>query len=179
MVERDRIRLWSLRMAFFGVCVVVIFWKLLPLDALPRAWAGPDLIVALSFAWVLRRPEYAPPVLIAIILLLADFLFQRPPGLWAALVLLGSEALKSRAPLLRDMTFVPEWLTVTVVLVVITLSYRLIMAVLLLDQAPLGLHLLEMVMTLLAYPLVVFASAVVLGIRKIKAGDAESLGLRT
>lgn len=179
MAERNRLRVWAMRAVFAAICLCVIFWRLLPLDTLPRGWTGPDLIVALSFVWAMRRPEYAPPLLIAAVMLLSDLLFQRPPGLWAALVVLGAEALKSRAPGLRDMSFAPEWLTVASVLVAITLAYRLVLSVLMVDQAPLGLSLIEMLMTLLAYPLVVLASAWILGVRKIRPGDAESLGSRS
>lgn len=179
MAERNQARLWSMRALFGAICLAVIFWRLLPLDMVPRGWAGPDLIVALAFAWVLRRPEFAPPLLIAALMLLADLLFQRPPGLWAALVVIASEALKSRAAGLRDMSFVPEWLTVASVLVAITLTYRLALSVLLVPQAPLGLSLMELLMTLLAYPLVVLASAFLLGVRRIRPGDAESIGSRT
>ena len=86
MAERNTVRLWLMRGIFAAICGALIFWRLLPLDMLPARIAGPDIIVALSFAWVLRRPEYAPPLFIATILLMSDLLFQRPPGLWAALV---------------------------------------------------------------------------------------------
>lgn len=178
MGEQSAFDLWLRRAIFAALCLAVIFWRLLPLDTLPRGWAGPDLIVALAFAWVLRRPEYAPPVLIAVLVLLADLLFQRPPGLWAALVLLGSEALKARAPGLRDMGFGPEWLSVAVVLVAMTLAERTVLAILLVPQAPLGLSLMQMGMTALAYPLVVLGSALLLGVRKLRPGDAAALGAR-
>ena len=97
MVERSTTRLWLMRGLFFSLGAALIFWRLLPLDTLPDGFAGPDLMVALACAWVLRRPEYAPPLLIGGMILLADFLFQRPPGLFAALVVVATEALKARA----------------------------------------------------------------------------------
>jgi rod shape-determining protein MreD len=178
MVEQSSLHIWAQRVIFAALCLTVIFWRLLPLDTLPRGWAGPDLITALAFAWVLRRPEYAPPLLIALLVLLADLLFQRPPGLWAALVLLGSEALKGRAAGLRDMSFVPEWLTVAVLLVAMTLAERTALAILLVPQAPLGLSLMQVVMTVLAYPVVVGASAVLFGVRKLRPGDAAAMAGR-
>ncbi|RKF14080.1 rod shape-determining protein MreD [Roseovarius spongiae] len=178
MVERVQARLWAMRALFVALCCVVIFWRLLPLDTMPRGWAGPDLILALACAWVLRRPEYAPALLIAAVVLMADLLFQRPPGLWAALALIGTETLKSRAPGLRDLGFGPEWLTVATVLVAMTLGERLILAVLMVPQAPLGLSLMKALFTILAYPLAVLASALLFGVRKIRPGDADSLRSR-
>ncbi|WP_272004918.1 rod shape-determining protein MreD [Roseovarius sp. ZX-A-9] len=172
MAELTQVRLWSMRALFVVLCLIVIFWRLLPLDTLPRGWAGPDLILALSCAWVLRRPEFAPALLIAAMVLLADLLFQRPPGLWAALALMGTEALKARAPGLRDQGFGPEWLTVSIVLVILTLAERLTLAVLLVDQAPLGLSLMQVIATIAIYPLVVMTSFVLLGLRKIKPGES-------
>jgi rod shape-determining protein MreD len=172
MAERPALHLWLMRAVFAALCLAIIFWRILPLSTVPHGWAGPDLIVALSFAWVLRRPEYAPALLIAAIVLLADLMFQRPPGLWAALVVLGCEALKSRAPGLRDRAFGAEWLTVAMVVGSIILAYRLTLAVLMVPQAPLGLSLMQMAMTVLCYPLVVMASALLVGVRKVKPGEA-------
>ncbi len=179
MVEHRGTYLWSMRALFALLCLGIIFWRLLPLDMLPRGWAGPDLIAALAFAWVLRRPEFAPPLLIGLMVLLADLLFQRPPGLWAALVVLGAEALRSRSADLRDMGFGPEWLTVATVLMIMTLAERLILAILLVDQAPLVLNLMQMGATIAAYPFVVMASALLARVRKIRPGDDSSMGQRT
>ena len=136
----------------------LIFLHLLPLETLPRGWAGPDVMLALTFAWLLRRPDYVPPLLIAAVFLLADLLFQRPPGLWAALVLLGNQALRAREPVLRDLTFAVEWLSVATTLFVMMLGYRVILALMMVDQAPLGLSLMQVIATLLVYPLVAIVS---------------------
>ncbi|MCZ4353973.1 rod shape-determining protein MreD [Roseovarius aestuarii] len=178
MVEQSGIYILARRLIFAAVCLSIIFWRLLPLDTLPRGWAGPDLIVALTFAWVLRRPEYAPPLLIAALVLLADLMFQRPPGLWAALVLIGSEALKARAAGLRDMGFAPEWLSVAIALVAMTLAERTVLAILLVPQAPLGLSLMQMAMTVLVYPLVVAASALFARVRRVRPGDVAAVAGR-
>lgn len=179
MDERGQAYLWAMRALFLALCAGVMFLRLMPLDTLPRGWAGPDLIVALVLAWSLRRPEYVPPLLIAAVMLLTDLLFQRPPGLWAALVVIGSQALKARAQDLRDLTFMMEWASVATTLVVMTLGFRIVLGITLVDQAPLGLSLMEMVATLLAYPVVVFASHFVLGVRKAAPGDLDAMRPRT
>ncbi|WP_324753384.1 rod shape-determining protein MreD [Roseovarius sp. Pro17] len=176
MAEDARAHLWTMRALFAALCAAVIFWRILPLSTLPAGWAGPDLITALAFAWVLRRPQYAPPLLIAAVVLLTDLMFQRPPGLWAALVVLGCEALKSRAPGLRDLSFAAEWLVVASVTVAVMLAYRLTLAILLVPQAPLGLSLMQMAMTVLCYPLVVMVSSLLLGVRKAKPSETSRRG---
>ncbi len=175
MAERSATYLWTMRSVYVGLCVAVIFLRLLPLDTLPRGWAGPDLILALTLAWGLRRPEFVPPLLVAAVFLLCDLLFHRPPGLWAALVLIGSQTLRARAPDLRDLTFPVEWASVATTLVAMTLGYRIILGLLMVDQAPLGLSLMEMVMTLVAYPLVVLLSQSLLGVRKVAPGELNAM----
>ena len=177
MAERSYLHLWLMRALFTGLCFSVIFWRILPLSTLPGSWVGPDLIAALCFAWVLRRPDYAPALLIAVVVLLADLMFQRPPGLLAALIVLGCEALKARAPGLRDRAFGAEWLVVGIIAGGIFLSYRLILAILVVPQAPLSLSLMQLAMTVSSYPVVVLVSALLTGVRKSRPG-ASTTGAR-
>ncbi|MGE4327556.1 MAG: rod shape-determining protein MreD [Pseudodonghicola sp.] len=171
-------RLWLMRAAFLGLGVLIIFFHLLPLDTLPRRWAPPDLLVAFAFAWCLRRPDYAPMLIIAGVMLMADLLFQRPPGLMTLLVVLGSESLKNRAAALRGASFVAEWLAVCLTLLVITVLNRVILAILAVEQAQLSLSLIQMLMTMLAYPLVVVVTQSLMGVRKLTPSDAEAMGGR-
>lgn len=178
MDNLSRTRLWLMRAAFVGLSVLVMFFHLLPLDTVPRRWAPPDLLVAFAFAWALRRPDYAPALSVAVVMLAADLMFQRPPGLMALLVVAGSEYLKNRAAALREASFAGEWLAVCLTLSAITLLNRLVLTVLAVDQAQLSLSLIQMVLTMLAYPLVVLATQSLMGVRKPAPGDADALGAR-
>lgn len=175
MAEGGPARLWSMRALYAGLCALLVFVRLLPLDTLPRGTAGPDLILALTFAWVLRRPEYVPPLLIGAVFLLCDLLFQRPPGLWAALVLIGCQTLRARAVELRDLSFMMEWASVATTLAAMTLAQRVVLAITLVDQPPLGLSLIEAMMTLALYPLVVVISQALFGVRKAAPGDLDAI----
>jgi len=150
----------------------------MPIDTLPRRWPWPDLLVVTTMVWVARRPDFAPFWVIAGLFLLTDLLFQRPPGLWAALVLILSEAIRKRAPNIRNMPIGLEWGTVTVGIVAITLIYRLTLAILFLPQAPLGLTLIQMAMTILFYPLVVVLAHFIFGVSRPAPGQVDSLGHR-
>jgi rod shape-determining protein MreD len=179
MAETAGSRLWLRRAAYLLLAVAIMFFQLLPLDTLPPRWAPPDLLMALSLAWAVRRPEYVPALSVAAVFLLADLLFQRPPGLLALLAVLTTEWLKGRARGLRDASFATEWAQVAGALVVLTLAYRLTLAILLVPQPPLGLSLIQMLMTLAVYPAVVALSHLLLGVRKPAAGDLEGQGLRS
>ena len=178
MAEGSAPRVWGMRMLYLGLALAVIFAKLIPLDFQPQVWAGPDLLVALTFAWALRRPEFVPALSVAVIVLLADLLFLRPPGLWAALMVISTQALKNRARNLRDQPFMMEWLAVAGIFLAISLGNRLVLAVLMVPQAPLGLTVIHVVMTLICYPVVVMISQWVFGVRKAAPGDLDRLGQR-
>ena len=167
-----------MRAAFGLLSLVIVFFHLLPLDTAPSKWAGPDLILAFACAWSLRRPDYVPPVLLAIVFLLTDLLLQRPPGLLALLALIGCENLKSRGRSLRDATFAVECFTVAVIIIFIFAANRIIIAVLLIDVPGISLTLSELGMTLLFYPLVVAITHWFMGVRKTTPGDLDASGQR-
>ena len=178
MTEGSQLRLWLMRGAFLLLTLAILFFQLLPLDTTPRSWAGPDLILAFAVAWSLRRPDYVPPLVLALAFLLADLLLQRPPGLWALLALAGCENLKSRARNLRDAGFGVEWFTVAVVLVMITAAHRIVLLLALIDVPRLSLTLSELGATLLFYPVAVGITRWPMGVRRAAPGDLDVLGQR-
>jgi rod shape-determining protein MreD len=167
-----------MRAGYLALCLAVLFFQLLPLETVPRNLAGPDLLLAFTLAWALRRPDYVPVLSIAAVTLLADFLLQRPPGLWAALVVLISGAVKRRAGGLRDQTFAVEWLNVSIAVIVVMLANRLVLSTLLIPQAPLGLASVQTLMTIVTYPLVALITAFAFGVQPIQPGEAETFGGR-
>ncbi|SDG98476.1 rod shape-determining protein MreD [Sulfitobacter delicatus] len=178
MTDLSRSRLWLMRSGFVALALVILFFHLLPLETTPRAWAGPDLLLGFACAWGLRRPEYVPAMILAGVFLLADLLLQRPPGLWAALALIGVENLKSRGRHLRDASFAAEWLSVAVVLSLVILGNRFLLGLALLPTPSWTLNLTEMAGTLVVYPLIVFATHGIMGVRKTAPGDLDALGKR-
>lgn len=179
MTDNSAARLWSMRAGYVALGLLIMFFQLLPLNTLPRGFAGPDLLVAFTFAWAVRRPDYVPVLIVAGMMLMADMLFQRPPGLWSVLMVLGTEALKRRAPGLRDQTFAVEWLVTGMSVVALMLGSRLVLSVLLIPQAPLGLTAIQTVMTILAYPAVALITNYVFGVQKGQPGDVDARAGRT
>ena len=178
MAEVTPARILFMRFSFAGLAFLVIFFHLLPLDTLARNWAPPDLLTALAMAWSLRRPDYVPILLLVPVLLLADFLFHRPPGLLTLLVVLGCEFLRTRGQTPNEATFAAAWLSVAMVLTVITLLNRVTLSLFAVPQAPLGLSVIETIAPIVTYPLVVLFSQGLLGVRKLSATEAEILGAR-
>lgn len=179
MDSTSPLRPWVMRFWFVVLAFVVVFFHLLPLRTTTGGWIAPDLLIGFALAWSVRRPDYVPAVLIGLLILLADLLFMRPPGLMAALVVLGAENLKSRVVQLRDSTFAVEWATVAGVMLAILMANRLMLAMVMIPQVPFGMELLQMVMTLLCYPLIVAVSHYVFGVRKTNPHDTDLAGQRT
>lgn len=175
MVDPRSLRRWLYRVGFFALASFIVFLYLLPIRVGAGYWPGPDLVLGVAFAWVMRRPDYVPVWLVALVMVLVDFLFLRPPGLWAALTIGGLEFLRRRAAQSHDLPFVGEWAMVSGVILTMAVSYRLVLAVFMLDQAPLGLTILAQLSTLLAYPLIVLLSTTVLGVQRVSAAEAEAM----
>lgn len=167
-------RIWMMRLAFLMLGFFVIFLALLPLDTTPRRFAGPEFLVLITVVWIVRRPEYVPALSVAALFLLADFLFQRPPGALTAIMVVTCEVLRRRALILRDATFFTDWLTAAGAITAIALANRLFLAVFLVEQLPLGLTLIQMIMTIAAYPAVVVGCRLVFGLRKASPGDLDA-----
>jgi len=166
------------RTIFVALALLVAFVRLLPLGDGTGGVPGPDLLVALALAWAIRRPDYVPVLLVAILMLMADFLFMRPPGLWAAITVLGVEFLRSREAGFRDLPFLVEWGMVALLLLAMTLANAIVLLVLMVDQPTLGLTLLQLIVTMLAYPLVVAVTVFALGLRRVAPGEVDDRGHR-
>ena len=155
MVDDSNRRVWGYRIAYCGLTAFLAFLYLLPLQSIVPYWAAPDLILGLTYFWSLRRPYDLPIVLIALVVFMADLLFQRPPGLFAAITVIGCEFLRSRAPVFRETRFVIEWLMVGVVITLSLIGNRLILKLALVPTSALSTDLLHIFMTVACVPLIV------------------------
>ncbi len=178
MVDPVTGRTWAYRALFALLMLALAFSQLLPLGMGAGRLPGPDLTLALTFAWVLRRPGYVPAWLVLVIFLFFDLLLQRPPGLGAALMLLGTEVLRSRRDMSRALPFTVEWLLVTLVLLAVAGLNQFALTLALVDRPPLGLALLRALFTAAAYPIVVLVSHYAFGVTSADPAEADALGNR-
>lgn len=176
MAERADARTWMHRGIFMVLAFWIIVFQLVPLDLRPATWAAPDLLLAATLAWVARKPNYLPVPVIAGFFLMADFLFMRPPGLLAVLVVLLTETIRRQHREFRNMTLIMEWGTIAIGIIGITLANRLILALVMAPQAPLGLAAMEMSATILVYPIVVLLAHFLLGVSRAAPGEVGRKG---
>ena len=178
MVDGVRSSVWLYRAVFVALALLLVFLRLLPLGSVAGDWPGPDILLCLVFAWVVRRPDFLPVWLIGAVVLLEDLILLRPPGLWCALVILATEFIRSRAALTRELGFVTEWLLVGGMMLALLLAYRLAFSVAFLPQPGLGFPLLQTLWSILCYPLVVAASRFTFDLRKPAMGEVDAYGRR-
>lgn len=164
--------LWLLIAATF------MFMRLLPLDMTAGSWPWPDLLLILTLGWVLRRPAHLPAVAIGLVYLVEDLLTMRPPGLWALAVLMGTEFLRRRHAVVREIALPLEWAMVAGVLAAMTFGYRLVLAIVMAPQEALDLSLIRFLGTVLLYPVAVLLLQYVLRVRKPATGELDELGRR-
>lgn len=167
---------WLFGAAYAGIVACLILINLMPLKIIPGRLPGPDLMLCVTLAWVLRRPQFVPLPVVAGLFLLADMFFMRPLGLWAAIVVVAVELLRAREPAIRDQTFPVEWGLVAGVMLIMTAANRMIQTVFLVDQVSLGLEFSQVIMTVLAYPAVVLVTRFVFGVTKMRPDDTEAQG---
>lgn len=178
MVDPITARNWGYRLLYVLLILLITLLQLLPLGVEAGDLPGPDLSLALTFVWVLRRPSYVPVLLIAPLFLFLDLLLQRPPGLSAALVVLGSEILRRQRDMSRAMPFLVEWAIVTGVILLIAGLEQITLALVMVDRPPLGLALLRSLFTAASYPLVVLVSRYIFNVRTAAPNEAVALGNR-
>lgn len=157
---------------------VLLFLRLVPVGSGAIAWPGPDLTLALTMVWIMRRPDQIPALAVAFVALVEDLVLMRPPGLWAAVMLLGSEAARSRKPRWREQGFMVEWVRMSMLMGVMVLAARVAQIVVMLPVPPLGIVLLKLIATIAAYPAVALFGRLVLGLRRMTPAEAERLAYR-
>lgn len=178
MVDGATRSVWLHRLLFAALALFLLFARLLPLGIDAGRLPGPDLLLCLIFAWTMRRPDYLPALLIAAVVLLEDMILLRPPGLWTALVLVAAEFVRGRVALTRELSFGVEWLLVSGLMVGLLLAYRTAFAMVLVPQPGFGYALVQVLWSVLCYPVVVFLSRYVLDLHKPAMGEIDAYGRR-
>ncbi len=172
-------QVWTYRATFVLLVALVVFVQLLPLHPGPGRLPGPDIILLIALSWIVMRPDYVPVLLLAFVFLLTDLLLMRPPGLWTALAVLAGEFLRNRQLQLRATPFITEWALIAGLIVAMNVGNALILGIFGVTQPAPGLVVLRMVFTILCYPLVVILAGRAFGLRKVRAGDQDRIGMRS
>lgn len=122
-------RTWFEVILFIIAGFVSIGLPLIPMGLAADSIPFPDLTFALFAAWLIRRPASAPLLGIVFIAVLGDTLLLRPMGLWALVLLIGTELLRVNEREFRDIPFMLEWLYVSLMLLLMLMAQNLLLLV--------------------------------------------------
>ncbi len=175
MNERIRRHQLAGTAVYIGMGLLMLFMQLMPINPGEPGFPGPDVMLCITCAWVLRRPDQLPAVIIVAMVLIGDFMLGRPFGLWSLLVLVATELLRPRAQRWTDQAFVFEWLRVSVLIGLMLIGYRVLMVLFLLPVPALGSVMLQCLATVAAYPAVVLMLHLI-GVRRLSAAEIELMG---
>lgn len=173
MIDPLRSRQFMAMIGFALIALALLLIRLLPLSPGATPWPGPDLTLCLTFAWLLRRPDQMPALLIAAVFLVEDILLMRPFGLWSAIILIGCEFARSHETRWRDQPFMLEWLRIATLLSFMVMAHRFATALAFVPLPSLGHVIMRLLATVFCYPLVVLAARWVLGLKRLDIAEAE------
>lgn len=176
MIDPATLRRFLFRLQFAGICMALIFYKMLPLSTEPGRIPGPDLLFIVTAAVIMRRPSFAPALVIVAVHLVSDLLFMRPPGLWTAISLLGFEFLRSHRLKSSEVTLPAELGLVAGTFVAIVVSYALVLIILAVPRPDLLTLAIHIVTTVIAYPVAILAVHYILRVRRARPGDLDEDG---
>ncbi len=162
---------------FVLIVFVLIFVKILPLNTVPKEWTAPDVLLCVTLVWCLRRPLGTSIILLGVLFLLQDIIFQRPIGLFAVVATLMCEWSKRQALRAEEFPFFIEWMTAAVAVIAIFILVQVIASLSLIATPSMRIFAKESFFTILAYPFVALLCRYGLGLRTHQVAEFEaSLG---
>lgn len=171
MIDRRSLALLIKQLLYISLGLAIIFYRLLPLQTTPVHWVGPDLLVAATCVYAIRRPAYVPMISVAVLFLFADLMLHHPPGLLSLFMVLSCEWLKRQSHHLRVATFSVEWVAVAFVIAVQVIGSHIILTLSMATKPPVGLTAMQAVGTVLLYPILTSLSHHIFGVHKAPTGE--------
>jgi rod shape-determining protein MreD len=94
------------------------------------------------------------------------------------MVLAGTEFLRARTAVVREINLALEWAMVAGVIVAMWLAYRTILGIVMVPNEALDLSLAKLFATVALYPVAIVVLTFVLRVRKPATGELDDLGRR-
>ena len=158
--------LWGQRIFYLLISLLLIVWLIAPQNSLSQGLPTPEFLLCLTLAIIFRRPDVLPTILIAIVFLFCDFLFNRPIGLWTVIVIIISEFAKTQYWRYKDSNFITTWFFISFLISSGIFSYMIILNVLLVPQSNFWQYIIWALITMLTYPVIFCLSFLIVGFDK-------------
>ena len=159
-------KIWLYRGFFVLLGLLAIAYPILPLQFTPTRWPAPELLFALTMAWLVRQPESAPFLLIAPLAIMADAVLMRPMGLWAMLLLMASETVRFSYRAIQERGIVIEFSMVAALFLTMMILQNVLLWVSFSQSLEVARMLQFSVLTLLCYPVMVAFLHYIIRVRK-------------
>ena len=159
-------KIWIFRGIFLLLGLLAIAYPILPLQFVPARWPAPELLFALTMAWVVRQPESAPFLLIALLAIIADAVLMRPMGLWALLLLVASETVRFSYRAVQERSLMMEFFMVAALFIAMLIVQNLLLWISFSQSLEASKMLQFGVLTLLCYPVMVVFLHYIIRVRK-------------
>ena len=166
-------RTWGARVVFFGLSFLLILIPLTPIDLSPTNWPRPDILFAVTFVVVLRRPDIAVFWLVALIFLFADILRSDPIGLWAAISLMGVEFARDNRVSIRENLFIGEWTSFVAIFTLCLIVKSVIETLFLIPKMGIINGMILIGVTTILYPITLLIVKYGFRIRRPRASDFD------
>ncbi|NOR61639.1 MAG: hypothetical protein GQ535_03980 [Rhodobacteraceae bacterium] len=159
-------KIWFFRGLFLLFGLLAIAYPILPLQFTPERWPAPEILFALTMAWVVRQPQSAPFLLIALLAIVADAVLMRPMGLWALLLLVASETVRFSYRAIQERGLMMEFSMVAALFLAMLILQNLLLWVSFSQSLEVARMLQFGVLTLLCYPVMVAFLHYIIRVRK-------------
>ena len=118
---------WIQRSTYLNFSFLLVVWLIVPQNPFKQTIPTPDFLFCLTLAIIFRRPNLLPIALIGLVFLGTDILFNRPIGLWTAIVLIITEFARTQFWRYNDANFITTWLFVSFLILLSTFSHMIVL----------------------------------------------------
>ena len=80
-MEDPPLRILRLKLTYLLIVMLEVLFQTLPTHTSLYQFYMPDILLVITFVWIMRRPDVMDPILITLAFLFADMILQRPPGI--------------------------------------------------------------------------------------------------
>ena len=158
--------IWIYRIIFTVFAIFLILANLIPLQTTPQSWPWPNILLLLIFCWSLREPNFVPVPLVIAILLLQDFLLNRPPGLFSGISVIILIWIKAITASSDDKSFLAEWVRVSLAFAAISLLYHFVLLISFVNTTELRISLIQTILNISTYPFIVLVSHYIFRVKR-------------
>ena len=154
---------WIQRSTYLIFSFLLVVWLIVPQNPFKQTIPTPDFLFCLTLAIIFRRPNLLPIALIGLVFLGTDILFNRPIGLWTAIVLIITEFARTQFWRYNDANFITTWLFVSFLILLSTFSHMIVLNVFVISQSDFWHYLIWALLTILIYPMMFCLSFLIVG----------------